>query len=82
MATATLNATFIRTDLAMADGKPKTLSIKLNADVVESARIVSAYTGEVMADMLSDILRPILARMEQDEVAKRASAGVKRKPAK
>jgi hypothetical protein len=47
-------------------------SVKLPADVMASARIVAAYTGEPIAEMLGDILRPILAKMEQDEAAKRA----------
>lgn len=55
----------------VAEEKPKALSIKLPTDVVESARIVAAYRGEPMADLLGDILRPILAKMEQDEVKKR-----------
>jgi hypothetical protein len=56
---------------AMADEKPKTLSVKLHIDVIEAARIVSAYRNQSMTDMLSDILRPVLAEMEQREVAKR-----------
>lgn len=58
-------------DRLMADDKPKTLSVKLHLDVIEAARIVAAYRNDSMTDMLSDILRPILAQMEQDEVAKR-----------
>jgi hypothetical protein len=58
-------------DPPMADEKPKTLSTKLHIDVIEAARIVSAYRNETITDMLSDILRPILARMEKEEVAKR-----------
>lgn len=46
--------------------------VKLAADTIEAARIVSAFRGETMTDMLSDILRPILARMEREETAKRA----------
>ena len=52
--------------------KPELVSVKLPADVMESARIVSSYTGEAMADMLGEMLRPILARKEKEEVAKRA----------
>jgi hypothetical protein len=52
--------------------KPALESVKLPADVMESARIVAAYTGEPMADMLGDILRPILAKREREEAAKRA----------
>lgn len=55
----------------MADDKPKTLSVKLHMDVIESARIVTGYTGDSMTDLLSEILRPILVRMEKSEVAKR-----------
>lgn len=59
-------------ELPMADEKSKTLSVKLHIDVIESARIVAAYRGEAMTDMLSDILRPILVKMEREEVARRA----------
>ena len=47
-------------------------SVKLPGDVMESARIVTAYTGESLAEMLGDILRPILAKREKDEAVKRA----------
>lgn len=65
-------------DSVMADEKPKTLSVKLEMDVIESARIVAAYRGETMTEMLSAILRPILIKMEQEEAAKR----LKRAPKK
>jgi hypothetical protein len=52
--------------------KPALESVKLPADVMESARIVAAYTGEPMSDMLGDMLRPILAKREKEEAAKRA----------
>jgi hypothetical protein len=55
----------------MAEQKPRTLSTKLHADVVESARIVAAFRGDLIADLLSNILRPILAKMEQEEMVKR-----------
>jgi hypothetical protein len=58
----------------MADEKPKTLSVKLHLDVIESARIVSAYRNESMTDMLSELLRPMLAKMEQEEIARRAKS--------
>ena len=44
--------------LPMADEKPKTMSIKLPMDVLESARIVSAFRGGTMTDLLAEILRP------------------------
>lgn len=66
----------------MAAEKPKTMSIKLPMDVIESARIVSAYRGETMTELMGEILRPALARMEQEEMARRTQAtqaGAKRK---
>lgn len=53
--------------------KPKTLSVKLDMDVVESARIVAAYhPDKTMTELLSELLRPLLAKMEQEAVEKRA----------
>jgi hypothetical protein len=58
-------------DIPMAKEKPGTLSVKLTIDVIESARIVAAYRNESMTELLSDLLRPILAQLEREEVAKR-----------
>jgi hypothetical protein len=58
----------------MADEKTKTLSVKLHMDVIESARIVAAIRNVSMTDMLSDMLRPELVRMEREELAKRTAA--------
>ena len=56
----------------MADKpKPRTLSVKLEMDVVESARIVTGYGTESMTELLSRLLRPALAKMEQEAVARR-----------
>jgi hypothetical protein len=67
-------------DLPMAtNNKPKTMSIKLPMDVIESARIVSAYRGGTMTDLMGDILRPALAKMEQEEIAKRTQVTARRK---
>ncbi|WP_165071848.1 hypothetical protein [Paludisphaera rhizosphaerae] len=63
----------------MAGDKPRTLSVKLEMDVVESARIVTAYRDESMTELLSAILRPVLAQMEQEEMAKRMKATRKTK---
>lgn len=52
--------------------KPALESVKLPADVMESARIVAAYTGEPMAEMLGNMLRPILMKREREEAARRA----------
>jgi hypothetical protein len=52
---------------------PKTVSIKMPADVVESARVVSALRGVSMTDMLGDYLRPLLSQWEDEEIRKRAA---------
>ena len=67
-------------DQAMTDEKPKTLSVKLHIDVIESARIVAAYRGDTMTELLSDILRPVLGKLESEEIAKRANEKPKAKP--
>ena len=51
--------------------KPELVSVKLPADVMDSARIVAAYSGETIAEMLGEMLRPILAKREKEEHAKR-----------
>jgi hypothetical protein len=61
-------------DGPMADDKPKTLSVKLPMDVVESARVAAACRNVSMTDMLGDILRPIITKIEQEEIAKRTKA--------
>jgi hypothetical protein len=67
----------------MADEKePKTLSVRLHMDVIKSARIIAAYQGVQMTDLLSDILRPVLARIEKQEVDKRAGIGKQAKGGK
>jgi hypothetical protein len=55
----------------MAD-KAKTVSVKLPIDVIDSARIVAALRNQAMSDLMSDILRPALARMERKELARRS----------
>ena len=54
---------------------PPPLSAKLPADVVESARIVAAFRNVSMADLLGEILRPTLKKMEREEMAKRSKLG-------
>lgn len=66
-------------ELPMADEKPKAMSVKLPMDVIESARIVSAFRNETMTDLMGDILRPILAEMEREEMAKRSQGNAKKK---
>ncbi|HVP10928.1 MAG TPA: hypothetical protein VMV94_07015 [Phycisphaerae bacterium] len=49
-------------------------SVKLNQRTAKLARIVSAYRDESITDLLSDILEPILARLEQEEIVKQCEA--------
>lgn len=56
----------------MAKKKAETAQIRLAVDVIQSARIVAAYRDMEPGDFLSDFLRPILAKLEADEAAKRA----------
>jgi hypothetical protein len=51
--------------------KKKGTSVQIDEDVVKSARLVSALTDRPMSVLISEILRPWLARMEVDELAKR-----------
>jgi hypothetical protein len=74
MATALLNVPVLEPGFLMPDDKPKTQSVKLATDVVESARVVAALRGVSMTDMISDFLRPTLAKWESEEIQKRASA--------
>lgn len=59
----------------VAAEKPKTLSVKIEVDVIESARIVAALRGESMTELLGSILRPALAKMEKEGLAKRLKKG-------
>lgn len=59
-------------DEPMADAKPKTLSVKLDMDVIESARVVAALRGVTITALISGMVRDDLKRMEDEEIAKRA----------
>jgi hypothetical protein len=51
--------------------KKKGISVQIDDDVVKSAKLVSALTDKPMATLISEILRPVLAKMEAEEMAKR-----------
>jgi hypothetical protein len=59
---------------ASGGDKPPTMSMKLPTDVIASARVVAALRGETITDVVAGILRPALAKMEREELAKRAGA--------
>ena len=52
--------------------KKKGSSVQIDDDVVKTAKVVSALIDKPMSTLISDILRPILAKMEIEEIAKRA----------
>ena len=62
--------------------RPKGMPVRLDTDVIESARILSSLRNEPMATLLSSILRPILQELEQTEMAQRLKTQPKppRKP--
>ncbi len=51
---------------------PTRASIKLPEDVVDSARVVSALKNQPMADLLAELLRPLLAKLERELLDERA----------
>jgi hypothetical protein len=52
--------------------KKKGTSVQIDDDVVKTARLVSALTDKPMSTLISDLLRPVLAKMETEEMAKRS----------
>ena len=50
---------------------PDTQSVKLKLDVIQSARIVASCRGVSITDLLSDMIRPIVSKMEREEMQKR-----------
>jgi hypothetical protein len=52
--------------------KKKGVSVQIDEDVVKTARLVSALTDKPISALVSDILRPVLAKIEAEELAKRA----------
>lgn len=54
-----------------AERKAETLSFKIPVDVLDMARVVAALRNESMTDVIANILRPALAKMEREELVKR-----------
>lgn len=50
------------------------VTVKLDAGVVRDAKIVAAYQDKSVAEVLSDFLRPIVAKALADEQTKNARA--------
>lgn len=66
----------------MARKKTPSRQVRVAEDVAQSADVVAACRGQVTSDLLTEILRPILARMEAEELAKRVGGGEPRAPKK
>ncbi|QEH33953.1 hypothetical protein OJF2_24860 [Aquisphaera giovannonii] len=49
------------------------VQVKIDANVAQTAKIVAAYRDTTVAELVSEILRPILEQMEQEEIARRAA---------
>lgn len=64
-------------DHPMSKERPKTLSVKLPMDVIEQARVVAAVENVTISDLLAEIIRPVLARREQEALARRVKKGSK-----
>jgi len=55
--------------------KPRTEAVKIANDVLESAKLVATMRKQRVSDLLTEILRPIVAKMEKAEIAKRTKGG-------
>lgn len=54
--------------------KRNDVTVKLDAEVVRDAKLVAVYRDTSVAELLSEILRPIVAKMLVEEQAKHAKA--------
>ena len=69
-------------DPPMAKPKAKAETVKLDMDVIESARVVAAIRNCRMSDMLSEILRPIIQDMEREALQQRMGTTTPKRRAK
>jgi hypothetical protein len=51
--------------------KRKDVTVKIDADVIHTAKIVAAYEGKTLAEFLSDVLAPIM----DDKLAEHQKVG-------
>jgi hypothetical protein len=58
--------------------EPPSMSVRLPLDIIRTARVVTSFRGGAMSDLLADILRPILEKMKQEEIAKDQASGKRR----
>jgi len=67
--------------LDQAMDKRNDVTAKIDAEVVRDAKLVAVYRDTSVAELLSEILRPIVARMLDEEQAKhsRGSRGSRAK---
>ena len=60
--------------------KRNDVPVKVDADVIRTAKIAAAYKGLSLAEYLSETLRPIVSRDVEHEHAKVAAAKKGKKP--
>jgi hypothetical protein len=72
-----------RTRHTLQSGRTGRIASPIRGKAADSVLVgeVAALRAERMMDMLSDLLRPILTKMEHDEIAKRSQSIAKRKAA-
>jgi hypothetical protein len=58
--------------------KRNDVTVKVDADVIRDAKLVAVYRGTSVAELLSDILRPIVAKLLEEEQEKSRKAPVRK----
>ena len=64
-------------ELMMAKKKRNDVPVKIDAEVIADARLIAAHTTTPIAELLSEILRPILAKRVQEVAAEIKARGKK-----
>ncbi len=54
--------------------KKKVVSVQIAEDLVKSLRLVSALVDRPIATIIDEILRPVVTKMEEEELAKHEKA--------
>jgi hypothetical protein len=67
-----------------SEDKPKRrdVAVKVDGEIVNRAKIVATRKGVTLAELLSDLLDPLVARLYRDEVAKMARESGEEPPKK
>lgn len=65
-----MSATLLRCPMS----KRNDVTVKLDASVVRDAKLVAVYRGVSVAELLSDVLRPIVGKLLEEEQSRHAKA--------